>query len=336
MWAGIIGHGRVLDLLEREIAAPAGAYLFVGASGIGKSKVARAFAAALVCPDDGDHDELCRVCRLVDAGTFADVVLVAPEERQSIGVDQARAAIQQATLRPVEADRKVFLLEEADSLTDQAANSLLKTLEETTPTTVFILVAESEDDLPITVASRCRTVHFGRVDESELSAGLEERGVDRAQADALARTSGGRPGLALTLASNEEVAGFRSAWLAIPARVTNRPGESFVLAQEMLDRADHLVGDDVDGAAQKRRARLQLLATGLEILASWYADAASVQLGVPIRNRDVPMADLTSISPRRAVENAERALDAVMDLQANLRPQLLLTALFTSLGGSDL
>jgi len=335
MREGIIGHARVLDLLEQEVAAPAGAYLFVGASGVGKSKVARAFAAALVCPDAGAHDGECRVCRMVGAGTYPDVVLIAPEERQSIGVDQARITIQKAMLRPVEAERKVFLLEEAGSMTEQAANSLLKTLEEPTATTVFLLVTESEDDLPITVASRCRTVHFGRVDETELSAALVAAGMDPAQADALARTSGGRPGLALSLASNEEVAGFRSMWLAIPARVTDRPGECFVLAQEMLDKADELIGDDAENAAQKRRARQQLLVTGLEILATWYADAASIQLGGPIRNRDLAAADLTAISPRRAVRNAERILDAVTDLRANLRPQLLLTSLFASLGSRE-
>ncbi len=332
MREGVIGHARVIDLLERELLAPAGAYLFVGAAGIGKSRVARAFAAALVCPEASHHKGVCRTCRLVEEGNYPDVAVVVPEDRQSIGVDQARTTVQRATLRPVEAERKIFLFEEAGSLTEQAANALLKTLEEPTVTTVFILVTESEDDLPITVASRCRTVHFGRVDESELTAALVERGIEADRAEAIARTTGGRPGLAIALAQSEEIAGFRSAWLSVPGRVTDRPGECFVLAQEMLESAQDLLDDDEHTGVQRRRARQELLVSGLEILASWYADAASVQLGGPIRNRDLAVADLTAVSPRRAVLSAELVLDAVTDLQSNLRPQLRLASLFAALG----
>ncbi|HSJ28922.1 MAG TPA: hypothetical protein VLB67_11975, partial [Acidimicrobiia bacterium] len=74
-----------------------------------------------------------------------------------------------------------------------------------------------------------------------------------------------------------------------------------------------------------------LLASGLEILASWYADAASLQFGGPVRNTDLDVTDLTLVSAARAIRNADLALDAVLDLQANLRPQLVLANLFTSL-----
>lgn len=334
-WLGVVGHGRVMELLSREIASPAGAYLFVGAEGVGKGRVARGFAAALVCPASAEHTEPCRSCRLVAGGAHPDVIAVGPEERQSIGVEQARATVQKAMLQPVESGRKVFLMEDAGLLTEQAANALLKTLEEPTATTVFVLVTESEDDLPVTVASRCRTVHFGRVDEAELAVALVDRGVDSDQAVAIARTSGGRPGLAFELAESEEVVGFRSAWLSVPGRLTDRPGECFVLAQEMLETTENLLPDTGEAAPQRRRARAQLLATGLEILASWYADSASVQMGGSPRNSDLAVADLAAVAPRRAVDCAERVLDAVMDLQANLRPQLLLTSLFAYLGSED-
>jgi hypothetical protein len=74
-----------------------------------------------------------------------------------------------------------------------------------------------------------------------------------------------------------------------------------------------------------------LLASGLEILASFYLDVASLQLGGPIRNRDVPLADLTRVTPKAAVASANRILDAVVDLSGNLRPVPVLAALFTSL-----
>lgn len=337
--AGVIGHQRVLGLLERELHAPANAYMFVGAAGVGKATIARAFAAALLCPTGGRHSEGCRSCRLVQSGSHPDLTLVEPEGRLSLGVDQARATVAQAVMAPVESIRKVFLVEEASTMTVQAANALLKTLEEPTPTTVFLLAAEAEDDLPSTVASRCRTIHVGRVDPVDIRSALEELGVESERAEALARMSGGRPGLAFTLLGSTEAEEFRRTWLSLPLRVTDVPGDAFVLAQEMLAALDPLVearAGDPSGSREKaersaRRDRQALLATGIETLASWYADAAAVQLGGPIRNTDVPVAALTRIAPTVAVRNAELCLDAVRDLSANLRPQLLLATLFVTL-----
>jgi hypothetical protein len=77
---------------------------------------------------------------------------------------------------------------------------------------------------------------------------------------------------------------------------------------------------------------MSLLVSGLEILASWYADSAALQLGGPIRNSDLDLASLTDVAPRRAVSSAEAVLDAVVDIQANLRRELVLANLFASLG----
>jgi DNA polymerase-3 subunit delta' len=339
VFGGIIGHARSITLLRREASAPANSYLFTGATGVGKTTVARAFAKLLLCPESAIHPEPCRSCRRVDSGNHPDLTVVRPEGRQSLGVDQARTTVQQAVMAPVEGDRKVFLFEEASNVTEQAANALLKTLEEPTASTVFILVAEAEDDLPPTVASRCRTVHFGRVGDPDIKAALESRGVESDRASALAVMTGGRPGLALALISTPDIGEFRAAWLSVPGRVTDRPGESFLLAQEMLAAADPLVdravgaeGDKEETDRAKRRARNALMVSGLEILATWYSDAAAVQYGGPIRNADVPVSAFTSVAPRWAVRNAELVLDAVADLQANLRPQLLLANLFTQLG----
>lgn len=333
---GVVGHPRVVALLERELAAPANAYLFVGATAVGKATVARHFATALLCPTG---DPACNVCRRARGGNHSDLVPVLPEGRATLGVDQARAVVAQAAMSPVEGSRKVFLFEEAGTMTEQAANALLKTLEESTPTTVFILVAESEDEFPSTIASRCRTVHFGRVAEGDLVEALEATGLDRRDSEGLARVSGGRPGLALALASRPRVADFRRLWLSIPTRVTPRPGEAQRLAEEVLEALAPMIAeavgeeDDKERRARaERRAELALLTSGLEILASWYTDSASLQHGGPIRNTDVPLADLTDVSPARAVANAELVLNAMLDLQFNLRRQLLLANLFANLG----
>lgn len=337
LFADVVGHGKVIDLLADEIPAPAQAYLFVGPESVGKSTVALRFAAGLL---GGEQDQRSR--RLTLASTHPDLRVIEPEGATSIGVDQAREVVTRASMLPVEASRTVFLFPEAGTLTEPAANALLKTLEEPSASAVFLLIAESEDDFPPTVASRCRTVHMGRVTEAEIVAALEARGLPPEKAGDVALVSGGRPGLALSLMTQPEVAGFRKLWLSIPERVTPRPGDGQRLASIVLTElgplVDRSVGEDLpkDKAQRaRRRAEMTLLVGGLEILASWYADAAALQLGGPVRNGDVPLTSLTEVPPRQAVRSAEAVLDAVVDIQANLRRELVLANLFASLGAGE-
>lgn len=339
LYEGVIGHRSVVDLLESDIASPAHAYLFVGPPGVGKEFVALRFGAGLLVDPDADAEAQARTLRLAMARTHPDLVVVEAEGATSLGVDQAREVVRRASLRPVESQRTVFLFPEAGTMTESAANALLKTLEEPSPRAIFLLVAESEDDFPPTVASRCRTVQMGRVPLPEMVDALVALGVEEEKANGLAVVAGGRPGLALALMTRPEVAGFRKLWLSVPARVTSSPGHSQRLASEILDQLTPLVDDSVSEDLSKeqaqrarRRVEMSLLVSGLEILASWYTDSASMQLGGPIRNSDVELTQLTDVSPRRAVRSAELTLNAVVDLQANLRRELVLTNLFASLG----
>ncbi|HEX9763043.1 MAG TPA: hypothetical protein VGA97_08090, partial [Acidimicrobiia bacterium] len=224
LYDDIIGHGRVIDLLESEVASPAQAYLFVGAASVGKAAVASRFAAELLVPVDGSEEEVGRARRLALTLTHPDLIVVEPEGAASLGVDQAREVVRRASMTPVEASRTVFLFPEAGTMTEQAANALLKTLEEPSGSAVFLLIAESEDDFPATVASRCRTVHMGRVPLPEMVEALVARGVPEEAATGVAVVSGGRPGLALALMTRPEVAGFRQMWLSLPGKVTPHPG----------------------------------------------------------------------------------------------------------------
>ena len=351
VFSGVIGHERVISLLSNEIAQPAHAYLFVGPNGVGKATVARLFAAALLCADSGEHNEQCSSCRRVASGNHPDVLAVEADGASSLGVDQARSTIGSANMTPVEGTRKIILIAEAGLMTNSAANALLKTIEEPTASTMFVMVTESENDLPATVASRCRTVQFGRVSELGLQAVLEKTGLEAQQAQNAARISGGRPGLALALATQPDVATFRQAWLAVPSRVTPKPGEAFRLVEELSLVSEPLMeaikarhedeesGSDTKAVRQRRereikRASQALTITGLEILASWYADAAVAQFGGEVRNRDVNAVDLVLVRPATAVRNADMVLDTVTALRANQRQQLVLVDLFTHLGVS--
>lgn len=343
----IIGHREAVAFLDSETAAPAHAYLFAGPSNVGKARAALRFAADLV---GRTPEARARVMRR----THPDAVVIGPEGSAALGVDQARRAVAGASLRPVEGGRKVFIFDDASLMTEAASNALLKTLEEPPAGTVFILAADAEDDLPATVASRCRIVRFGRVSEEELAAALVERGFEAGRAAMTARISGGRPGLALDLAANPEAEEFRRRWLEAPGRVSPRPGLGFRLAEEMLEAHKPLLdavsarrveeeeaeagGPGASKAMEERRRRAlrraekALLAAGLEILASWYLDAASVQHGGPLRNPDLESSDLVIVPARRAVRSAERVLDAAAQLRSNQRPRLVLAWLFTLLG----
>lgn len=330
----VIGHAGVLALLESELKRPAQAYLFVGPESVGKGAVALRFAAALL---GGETDERAR--RLALSGTHPDLTILEPEGATSLGVEQARDVVSRASMAPVESSRTVFLFPDAGAMTDQASNALLKTLEEPSASVVFVLVAESEDDFPPTVASRCRTIHMGRVPSEELVVALEARGLSSRDAEGVSIVAGGRPGLALALMSQPEVARFREMWLSIPDQVSPHPGDGQRLASVLLDELKPLVDESVPDDLPKekaqrarRRVEMSLLVSGLEILASWYADSASLQLGGPIRNHDVELTSFTDVSPRKAVGSAEKVLDAVVDIQSNLRRELVLANLFSSLG----
>jgi DNA polymerase-3 subunit delta' len=346
----VIGHAPVVAFLRREVAQPAHAYLFVGPSNCGKAMVARRFAAAVLCGgDDG-------CLRRAIGGSHPDLVVVEPEGRSSITVDQARTTVAQASRAPLVGGRKAFLFEEGGSMNDEAANALLKTLEEPSPSTLFVLVAESEDELPDTVASRCRTVVFGRVSDDEIVAGLENRGIDAGQAAQAARISGGRPGLALALATRPEVAAFRRAWLAVPGEVTARPGDAYRLADEVTAACEPLLealrsdqkavraSAEADGTADRglkerqerelKRATSSLYVSGLEILAGFYRDVAAAQFGAPVRNTDVAASTLAGVLPSVALSHAERVLDTIEALNANQRPTLAFANLFADLGAT--
>jgi len=337
LFSDVIGHGGVVDLLRTEFDRPAQAYLFIGPQSVGKDFVALRFAAGLL---GGRDDERAR--RLALARAHPDLRVLEPEGATSLGVDQAREVVARASLAPVEAPRTVFLFPDAGAMTEQAANALLKTLEEPTAQVVFLLVAESEDDFPPTVASRCRSIHMGRVPLPDVVDALMARGLSEDEANGVAVVSGGRPGLALALMSQPEVARFREMWLSIPEHVTPHPGDGQRLAMELLAELAPLVDQSVPADLPKdkaqrarRRAEMSLLVSGLEILASWYSDSASLQLGGPIRNSDLDLGAFTDVPPRRAVSSAEAVLDAVVDVQANLRRELVLANLFSTLGSED-
>ena len=237
VWAQVIGQPAVVEELRAAVSDPAAmthAWLFTGPPGSGRSVAARAFAAALQCPNGGDGT--CHECRTVLAGTHADVHVIVPDGL-SIGAAEARGLIRVAGRAPSGGRWQVILMEDADRMTESAANAVLKMIEEPPVRTVFLLCAPSlhPDDVPVTIRSRCRVVGLRTPRVDDIADVLVRRdGVDPALAAWSAAASGGHVGRARRLARDEDARLARKAVLDVPL--------SLVSLAACLDAADDFVG----------------------------------------------------------------------------------------------
>lgn len=237
IWDELVGQGPVVGSLREVVANPSAmthAWLFTGPPGSGRSNAARAFAAALQC-DRGGCGE-CESCRMVAAGSHPDVSLIRTEGL-SIGVDTARDYVRRAALAPAIGRWQILIVEDADRLTDQAANALLKSIEEPAPASVWMLCATAVDDVMVTVRSRCRPVLM-RTPSVEAIAGLlaSRDGIDPTAASAAAAASQGHIGRAKLLATDEDARARRRDMLGIPLGVTSL-GDCLERAQRIVDEA---------------------------------------------------------------------------------------------------
>jgi DNA polymerase-3 subunit delta' len=204
VWRDVIGQDAAVATLSRAVSDPASmthAWLLTGPPGSGRSVAARAFAAALQCPSDGCGE--CRECRTAADGTHADVDVIATEGL-SIKVEQARDLVGLAAHRPSVGRWRVIIVEDADRLTERAADALLKALEEPVPRTVWMLCAPSVEDVIITIRSRSRQVRLRTPSVEAVAALLVRRdGVDPPMAMYAARAAQSHVGLARRLARDE-------------------------------------------------------------------------------------------------------------------------------------
>ena len=185
----IKGHDRVISFLKSAIEnnRVAHAYLFLGPQGIGKRLTAFGFAEAL----NG----------VKDAASHPDVFLVKPEKgKTEIGIDAVREVIRRSSLKPYEAKFKVFIIDGADSMTAEAANAFLKTLEEPPQDTVLVLIAQNANAILPTILSRLQVIRFfpiGTIEVKDIL--MKDYGMEAAEAEVLSRISSGRLGNALKL-----------------------------------------------------------------------------------------------------------------------------------------
>jgi len=198
------------------------ALLLSGAAGLGKREFADAFVAALLCERAGDREDgmacgQCRSCALLKAGSHPDAVRVVLElrddgtPRTEIIVDQIRVLGERLAMTAQFGGMQVARIDPADAMNASAANALLKTLEEPTPATVIVLIADRPARLPATIRSRCQRIDFHLPPRAQAQGWLIGQGVDAKAADTALDVAAGNPGMALELA--------RSGGLALHAEV---------------------------------------------------------------------------------------------------------------------
>jgi len=244
---GLIGHEWAVQLLKGHLerGAPRHAYLFTGPDSIGRRTLALRFAQAFnteTPPSPGIFDPQSRTSRQIEGMQHPDLSLVERQEGdRDIKIDSVRQLQHSLALAPYSARYRMALLLDFELANDNAANALLKTLEEPPGKVVLLLTAESADAMLPTIASRCEVIHLRLVPLEQLSQGLQQLyGVPAEQAHLLAHISGGRPGYALRLHQQPALLTQRTAWLDDQQRLlgSNRR-ERFVYAKQATEEKEN-------------------------------------------------------------------------------------------------
>ena len=239
----LIDQEHVISVLREAVSASADssnqsqemthAWLFTGPPGSGRSNAALAFAAALVCKSGGCNN--CIDCKTALTGTHADVELV-KTEGLSIKIDEVRDLITRASWSPAVGNYRVVVIEDADRLTESAANALLKAIEEPGLRTVWLLCAPSASDVLPTIRSRTRSLVLRTPSVAAVAALLEEEKFSSAMANFAARASQGHIGRARHLAKSEDARTRRQAILKISLLITD-VASAFKAAQVLVEAA---------------------------------------------------------------------------------------------------
>ena len=336
------------------------AHLLVGDSGLGKSAFARELGVSMVtaCGACG----ACPECERAQRGVHPDLTVVEREGEQ-IRIDQIERLVAELSLRPFTAERRVWIILEAERLTTEAANKLLKSLEEPPGYAFFILVSDAVERILPTIISRCQTVEFQPVADADIAAYLRRhRDLDEAAALALARLARGSVGRALRLADDARGAQRRRRYLKLAARALARDREAeraFIdeiamaekevadqLATTLIERTEELertIADERERAwhlkraeeqSKRDKARLTRLVAidAVDHLSSWLRDLWVLGESAPeaVWNSD-HLAELEGSAVARP-EFYDRQLELVgatrKDLFLNIDRRLALTAMF--------
>jgi DNA polymerase III subunit delta' len=281
----LVGHESTVELLRHSMSGErvSHAYLLTGPASIGKYTLALKFAQALNCTgastftgtegqEDGRPCGQCRTCRLIGEHRHPDVrTIQMPEDKREISIDQVRQVLHEAALKPYEARWKVYVIRDAEAMSEEAANCLLKTLEEPPPQVVLLVVASTPEALLPTIVSRCRALPMHPLPSAQVEAALRENWACPAdRAALLARLSGGAIGWAIQAAQDETV-------LAQHDRLVDR-----LAALGAASRVDRLAFAAEEAQRYTKGAvEREAVHAVLDLWATWWRDALLTKTGCP-------------------------------------------------------
>ena len=345
MLAGTEHHPHAAAVLGAALppaGRPSHAYLFHGPPGAGKRAVAQAFATALLA--DGAADP-AGVATRVEHRSHPDLMWVSPSGAHELLVDDVRPVVHAAARTPFEATRRVFVIERADTMNDESANRMLKTLEEPPAFVHLLLLTDRPTEVLDTIASRCQHVRFEALPEDEVVARLGREGVEPQPARAAARLARGDASLARELATGEgpklRIAAQRFARAAPAAGMRERPwSELLARARARADAAaaeldeDHAAALELTAKRDRRRAdtehaersrrlarrvHTETLDLQLALVGLWYRDLLCVALDTPDLAANVDReAELAADAAGRDPTALRRALELVDDTRQRL------------------
>lgn len=273
----LVGHQHVTGLLGRAVRRGSlpPSLIFTGPEGVGKHTAALALAQAVNClepvetPVPGDACGSCSACDRIVRLSHPDLVTIEPGETGSIKIDVVREAIEQTAYRPFEGRVRVVIIDQADALVPDAQSALLKTLEEPSSSSLFILVTARPAVLLPTVTSRCPRLRFGRLSAAEVAEALTRRyGYAESEAPAVASASGGSLGRALAEASDElRDARHAAQRLLTTSARSDSPKQRLVGSAEFAKGAGVRAGAGREVVARRLRA-LASLVRDLQLCAS--------------------------------------------------------------------
>jgi len=347
-------------------SGPSHAYLFRGPRGAGKAAVARAFAAEILAAEAADPDDVRRRA-LIDPSPHPDLVWLSPRGAQHMVEEVRERVIRAASYRPFEGEKRVFVVEAAETMRDESQNALLKTLEEPPGFVHLILLTAEPSALLETIASRCQPIDFAPLppqvveasldshapaDERAAAARLSAGDLDRARflltdsgralraaTHELGRAiEGGSPDTQRESASAEAPSIAPPAWRQLLAAAESEGEEAEATTRALLEdeaqagvkRSAKDVADEAKRAARRRRT--EVLDLALELGAAWYRDLAATAAGATevVYNRDC-LAELESsaagLDPSRPRQAAELVQDTRRRLDLNVSEELALEAL---------
>ena len=206
MFEKIIGNEKNKTILKKalELNKTSHSYLFWGTEGIGKKKIALEFAKKLLCLTPNEENCRCKACIEFDSNNNPDFMMIEPQDGK-VKIDQIREMQRKVAEKPIVSDNKVYIIDDSDTMTSEAQNCLLKTLEEPPEYVTIILICSNEDNMLSTIKSRCMILHFEKISDEQIQKYLQDNHQTEINSKIMLEACQGSIGKALEIKDKQEL-----------------------------------------------------------------------------------------------------------------------------------